>query len=149
MRAVVQRVNFAFVQVENQKVAEIGKGLLVFVGVGVQDDLEDIAWLKDKILSLRIFNDADGKMNLSIDQVHGEILVVSQFTLLGDCRKGRRPSYSNAALPEQAKKLYEIFVEKLRESGIPVKSGIFQAYMKVVLENDGPVTLLLDSKKSF
>lgn len=149
MRAVVQRVNFAFVRIEDKVESSIGQGLLILIGIGNQDGLEDVIWMAEKILNLRIFSDENEKLNLSIQDVKGEILVVSQFTLYGDCRKGRRPSYSEAASPDAAKAIYERFVEKLKESGLVVKTGVFQASMKVNLENDGPVTLLLDSEKEF
>lgn len=149
MRAVIQRVNSASVSVESQGTVSIGRGYLILVGVGNGDGAADIEWMVEKIGNLRVFDDGEGKLNLSIRDVAGEVLVVSQFTLYGDCRKGRRPSYSDAAPLADAKPLYELFVARLRESGLPVNTGVFQAYMKVGLENDGPVTLLLDSRKAF
>ncbi len=149
MRAVVQRVLEASVQVEGTVVGRIGRGILVFVGVAQGDTSEDVRALADKVLHLRIFPDADDKMNLSALEVQGGILVISQFTLLGDCRKGRRPSYATAALPEHAKSLYEAFVEALRHAAAVVETGRFQELMQVHLVNDGPVTLLIDSRKTF
>ncbi|ABR31164.1 D-tyrosyl-tRNA(Tyr) deacylase [Thermosipho melanesiensis] len=150
MRAVVQRVNSANVDVNGKIIGKIKKGLLVLLGVGKNDTESDAEYLVNKILNLRIFDDNKGKMNLSLLDIKGDILIVSQFTLYGDCRRGRRPSYSDSASPEKAKKLYEYFVEKIRkEYNIKVETGEFGAYMKVNLENDGPVTLLLDSKKVF
>jgi D-tyrosyl-tRNA(Tyr) deacylase len=149
MRAVVQRVSSASVDVEGERIATIGRGLLVLLGVGRADDEGDVAWLADKLVGLRIFPDAHGQMNLALAEVGGEILVVSQFTLLGDCRKGRRPSYSDAAEPDTARRLYALLVERLRALGRPVAEGLFGAMMSVALTNDGPVTLLLDSKRLF
>ncbi len=149
MRAVVQRVSSASVEVGGQTVGEIGPGLMVLLGVGRQDGETDSAYLADKIAGLRIFEDEDGKMNLSVAEAGGSILAVSQFTLYGDCRKGRRPGFSDAAPPEQANELYERCVFFLRGKGIEVATGIFQAEMKVSLVNDGPVTMLLDSRKEF
>ncbi len=149
MRCVVQRVSKASVTVDNQIVGKIDEGLLVLWGVGEQDGEEDCRWLVDKVVGLRIFEDEEGKMNRSILDVKGEILMVSQFTLYGDCRKGRRPSFSSAAPPEKAKALFDQAVAKMREYDIKVETGIFQADMKVELVNDGPVTLLLDSEKTF
>lgn len=146
MRAVVQRVTRASVEVEGSTVASIGRGLLVLLGVAVGDNEEQAAWLAAKIASLRIFEDAAGKMNLAVGEVGGSALVVSQFTLLADCRRGRRPSFTDAAPPEQADRLYGVFVQRLRESGVPVETGVFQARMAVHLVNDGPVTLLLDTR---
>lgn len=149
MRAVVQRVSRSKVTVAGEVVGSIGRGLLVLLGVE-QDDVEDDArTLADKIVALRIFDDAEGKMNLSLADVAGEMLVVSQFTLLGDCRKGRRPSFVAAAAPEKANELYEAFVAAVGVQGIPVATGRFRAMMDVELVNDGPVTLLLDSRKRF
>lgn len=149
MRAVIQRVNKASVLIEGETERSTGRGLVVFIGVGKEDGAGDLDWMTEKILNLRIFEDQEGKMNLSVTDIGGEILLISQFTLFGNCRKGRRPSYSDAAPPEEASRLYEELVSRIQKSGVPVKTGIFQAYMKVVLENDGPVTLLLDSKKTF
>lgn len=149
MRAVVQRVLEARVQVEGAIVGRIGRGILVFMGVAQGDTPEDAGTLADKIAHLRLFPDADDKMNLSILDVEGGILVISQFTLLGDCRKGRRPSYAAAAPPVQARILYETFVEALRQTVGVVETGRFQELMQVHLVNDGPVTLLIDSRKTF
>jgi len=148
MRAVVQLVKEAQVTVDNDIVGAIGEGLVVFLGVTGDDTEKDVDYLVDKIAHLRIFPDNEGKMNLSTIDMEGEILVISQFTLFGDCRKGRRPSYSHAASPEKAKQLYEVFIDKMGTL-LPVASGIFQAMMHVRLINNGPVTLLLDSKKNF
>lgn len=149
MRAVVQRVKESKVEVDGKVIGSIGSGLLVLLGVGKEDDEKDVKYLVEKILNLRIFDDESGKMNLSLLDVKGELLVVSQFTLYGDCRRGRRPSYSESAPPENAKKLYEKFVEFSKNYGIKVETGEFGANMQVSLVNDGPVTLLLDSKKVF
>jgi len=149
MRAVVQRVRNASVEVSGEIVANIGNGLLVLIGVGQDDDRADADYLAEKIVNLRIFTDADGKMNHSILETGGSAIVVSQFTLYGDVRRGRRPSYSDAASPEKGKELYEYFVNRVRSSGVEVETGIFQATMLVSLTNDGPVTILLDSKKQF
>jgi D-aminoacyl-tRNA deacylase len=149
MRTVIQRVRNASVEVSGEIVAEIGNGLLVLLGVGQDDDRADADYLADKIVNLRIFHDQDGKMNRSILEAGGSALIVSQFTLYGDVRRGRRPSYSDAASPEKGKELYEYFVERVRSSGVEVETGIFQAMMMVSLTNDGPVTILVDSKKSF
>ena len=149
MRAVVQRVKEAKVVVEGKTVGEIDHGLLVFLGVEQADEIEDAEYLASKIVNLRIFKDDEQKFNRSLIDVKGEMLVVSQFTLLGDCRKGRRPSFSDAAPPEKAQKLYEDFMELVTKNNITVASGEFQAMMDVSLVNDGPVTMLLDSKKLF
>lgn len=149
MRGVVQRVKRACVTVEGELIGKIQKGLLVFLGVGSEDDEKDIHYLVDKILNLRIFEDANGKMNESILEQKGELLIVSQFTLYGDCRKGKRPSFDKAARPKEAEMLYERFVEYCRGFDIKVETGKFQAMMDVELNNDGPVTLLIDSKKEF
>jgi D-aminoacyl-tRNA deacylase len=149
MRAVIQRVSRAQVTVENEIVGRIDNGLLVLLGVSTTDIEAGADYLVDKIAGLRIFEDLEGKMNLSVADVHGSILAVSQFTLYGDARKGRRPSFDAAARPEQARKLYDYFVEKVRAAGIPCETGRFQAEMKVELINDGPVTILLDSAKEF
>ena len=145
MRAVIQRVKQAWVDVEQQRVGSIDSGFLVLLGISKKDDAENCRALADKILNLRVFDDQDGRMNRSLIEVGGALLVVSQFTLLGDCRKGRRPSYSDAAPPESARCLYEHFVEECRRSGLAVATGIFQAHMQVGLINDGPVTLILES----
>jgi D-aminoacyl-tRNA deacylase len=149
MRAVVQRVCEASVEVEGQEVGRIGPGVLVLLGIGQDDGLEDVRYLAEKILHLRIFADSQDKMNLSVRDVGGGVLVVSQFTLYGDCRKGRRPSYAAAAPPARALELYEAFVEEIRANSLPVATGRFQEMMRVHLVNDGPVTLLLDSRKQF
>jgi D-aminoacyl-tRNA deacylase len=149
MRAVIQRVSSAKVTVEGEVAGQIARGLLVLVGVTATDTESDADYLADKIAGLRIFEDADGKMNLSVAEIHGSILAVSQFTLYGDARKGRRPSFDSAARPEQAKQLYDYFVEKIRAAGLPCETGRFQAEMQVELVNDGPVTILLDSSKLF
>jgi D-tyrosyl-tRNA(Tyr) deacylase len=148
MRAVIQRVNQARVSVEGKVIGEIEQGLLCFVGVGREDQEADADYLAAKIPQLRIFEDAEGRFNRSLLDIKGAILVVSQFTLFADCRKGRRPSFSDAAEPDQARKLYHRFIAKLKENAIPVAQGEFQAHMQVELVNDGPVTLLLDSKTS-
>ena len=149
MRAVVQRVRNAKVEVDSRTVGEIDSGLLVFLGVGEEDSEKDCKYLANKIAHLRIFSDDQSLMNLSVTQVEGAVLVVSQFTLWGDCRKGRRPSFARAAPPEKARELYEHFVEILRGNGLKVATGEFQEMMDVYLVNDGPVTLLLDSAKTF
>jgi len=149
MRAVVQRVSEARVSVDGQIVGEINKGLVVLLGISHDDSEKDIQYLADKIINLRIFEDENGKMNISLLDVGGELLIVSQFTLYGDCRKGKRPSFDKAAKPDAAEKLYEKFVEYCKGYGIKVETGIFQAMMIVDIHNDGPVTLLLDSKKEF
>ena len=147
MKAVVQRVAGASVQVGTEEVARIGHGLLVLLGVGARDTEADAKYIADKVAALRIFDDQQGKMNLSVTDVGGAVLVISQFTLYGDCRKGRRPSFTNAAEPAKAKALYEAVVEKLLARGLAVQPGRFQAAMQVSLVNDGPVTLQLDSSR--
>ena len=149
MRAVVQRVSRAKVTVENEITGEIGTGLLVLLGVSEDDTPDDAAYLADKIVGLRIFPDDEGKMNRSLAEVAGAMLVVSQFTLFGDCRKGRRPSFIKAARPEPADSLYRIFVVEVQGRGIKTATGRFQTHMDVELVNDGPVTLLVDSRKEF
>jgi D-tyrosyl-tRNA(Tyr) deacylase len=149
MRAVVQRIKQARVNVEGKVIGEIKQGLLCFLGVGKEDQEADADYLAAKIPQLRIFEDAEGRFNLSLLDIKGAVLVVSQFTLFADCRKGRRPSFSDAAEPEQARRLYQRFIAKLKENAIPVATGEFQARMAVELVNDGPVTLLLESKKLF
>ena len=148
MRAVIQRVKSAAVYVEGRLSGKIGSGLLVFVGVGKGDGENDVSYMTSKLPELRIFEDASEKFNLSLKETSGEILIVSQFTLYGDCRKGRRPSFTEAEEPTVAKNLYDRLIDKLRDQGIPVQTGEFQTKMEVHLINDGPVTLLLDSKKS-
>lgn len=149
MRAVVQRVSRARVVVEERVTGEIGAGLLVFVGVGRADTPETAAVMAEKIVNLRIFNDEQGKMNRSLRDIGGGVLAVSQFTLYGDARGGRRPSFIQAAPPEQGKSLYEEFVRVVAALGVRVQTGVFQAHMSVELTNDGPVTILLDSDKLF
>jgi D-tyrosyl-tRNA(Tyr) deacylase len=146
MRAVIQRVKQSSVETDQGIVAEIGKGLLVLLAVAKNDTVEDSSYLVNKIVNLRIFEDQDGKLNRSLLETGGEMLVVSQFTLLGDCRKGRRPSFVQAAEPQKAAELYEHFLKKAGEQGILLKTGQFRAMMKVALINDGPVTLILDSR---
>ena len=148
MRAVVQRVSRAGVSVSGELLGHIRRGYLVLLGVEEEDTAADMEYICDKLIGLRIFEDQGGKMNLSIAEAGGEILLISQFTLLGDARKGRRPSFIRAARPETAVPLYEAAIEKLRQS-VPVETGAFGAYMEVELVNDGPVTILLDSKKTF
>ena len=149
MRAVVQRVKNSKVDVDNNTIASIGKGLLVLLGVGEDDTDEDLDYIFDKVINLRIFEDKDGKMNDSLLDIGGELLVVSQFTLYGDARRGRRPSFSSSAKPDIANEMYEEFIKKAREENIKTESGEFGADMQVELLNDGPVTILLDSKKTF
>jgi D-tyrosyl-tRNA(Tyr) deacylase len=149
MRAVVQRVTSSSVEVENNIVGEIGPGLLVLLGVARDDDVGDADYLAEKIVNLRIFTDDEGKMNRSLLETGGAMLAVSQFTLFGDTRKGRRPSFIEAAEPVRATALYEHFVGRARSLGVKVETGVFQAMMKVSLTNDGPVTILVDSRKLF
>ena len=149
MRAVVQRVASASVTVNGKLISEIGKGLLIFHGVAHEDTTADLNYLANKVANLRIFEDEEGRMNRSLLEIGGEALVVSQFTLYGDCRKGRRPSFIDAAPPDKAEALYQQFIKSLSSKGISVKAGIFQAMMGVELVNDGPVTILLDSSKLF
>lgn len=149
MRAVLQRVISANVKTEGKTVGNIGKGLLVLLAVCDGDTDADIEYMTNKITGLRIFEDANEKMNLSLEDIDGEILVVSQFTLFGDCRKGRRPSFASAGKPDYANEMYEKFIEFLNGKGFNTQHGVFGADMKVELTNDGPVTILLDSKKTF
>ena len=149
MRAVVQRVKAASVTVSGEEVGKINPGLLVFLGVGKEDHADDLVYMVNKIAGLRAFEDDNGKMNLALSDVSGELLVVSQFTLLGDCRKGRRPSFTDAADPGKAQKFYNDFIAEMKKQNIKVSTGVFQAMMEVSLVNDGPVTFLLDSKKTF
>lgn len=149
MRAVVQRTLKSSVTVDNQTIAAIGQGLTVLLGVGREDTEKDACYLAEKIINLRIFSDEAGKMNLSLLDINGELLVVSQFTLFADCRKGRRPSFDGAAAPEIAQTLYEVFIEECRQLDIKVACGKFQSEMLVALDNHGPVTMLLDSKRNF
>lgn len=146
MRAVVQRVKYSSVTVNGEIVGKIDKGLLVLLGVTHTDSEKEINWLAKKIKDLRIFEDQDGKMNLGLEEINGELLIISQFTLYGDCIKGRRPGFVDAAKPDLAKPLYEKFLEKCRSFGIKTEAGIFGADMKVKLLNDGPVTLIIDTK---
>lgn len=145
MRAVIQRVSEASVIVDGRIVGEIQRGFMVLLGVAESDTQEDVIWIAGKVAGLRVFEDAAGKMNLALADVGGAVLLVSQFTLYGDCRKGRRPSFIEAARPEKAKSLYQSVVAELKGLGVPVETGTFQAHMDVRLVNDGPVTLLLDS----
>ena len=147
MRSVVQRVSRGVVRVDRQVVGEVGHGLLVLLGVAEGDSSEDARWTADKLAQLRIFEDEAGKMNRSVQDVDGSILLVSQFTLLGDARKGNRPSFTGAAPPEQANALYEEVAALLRARSVPVSTGVFRAHMEVELVNEGPVTLLLDSRR--
>lgn len=147
MKAVLQRVKEAHVKVDGRVVGEIGHGIVVLLGVEIGDTTRDADWLADKTANLRIFEDDEGKMNLSVAQVKGAILAVSQFTLAGNCSKGRRPSFDTAAEPELANRLYSYFIGKVWEAGVPVQTGIFQTDMAVSLVNDGPVTFVLESPK--
>src|SRR5205807_7286415 len=148
MRAVVQRVSRARVLIDGACVGEIGQGLLILLGITQSDTMEQSRWLAEKVVGLRIFNDAEGKMNLSVADVRGGALIVSQFTLYGDCRKGRRPSFIDAAGPEIAIPLYEEFINAVKAQGVPTATGQFGAMMQVELVNDGPVTLIVESKSS-
>ncbi|MGI6143285.1 MAG: D-aminoacyl-tRNA deacylase [bacterium] len=149
MRAVVQRVTKGRVTVEGETVGEIGTGFVVLLGIGKDDTKADVQYLAEKVVNLRVFEDEEGKMNLSLRDVGGAMLAISQFTLFGDCRKGRRPSFTAAAPPAEARVLYEEFVQQVAGYGIRVATGKFQAFMQVEIHNDGPVTLLLDSKRGF
>lgn len=149
MRVVIQRVSEASVTVDRQTVGAIGQGLMVLLGVAQGDTSQEAKFLAEKTAGLRIFEDDAGKMNRSVEEIGGSLLVVSQFTLLGDCRKGRRPGFTDAAPPELADRLYEEFVAALRSRGVNVATGVFRADMQVALVNDGPVTMLLDSRKQF
>jgi len=149
MRAVVQRVSEASVSVGGEQVGAIGRGLCVLVGVGAEDGEQAAGVLAEKVRGLRIFEDSEGKMNLDVQQVSGAVLAVSQFTLFGDARSGKRPSFSAAMEPVRAKELFEAFCEHLRRQGLPVQTGRFRADMQVALTNDGPVTLLLDTERLF
>ncbi len=147
MRAVIQRVSQAAVQVDRDTVGQIGRGLVVLLGINTVDEKEDADYLCQKVVGLRIFPDLEGKFDLSLQDVGGELLVVSQFTLYGNCRKGRRPSFTEAAGPDKALPLYEYFISRARNLGVPVATGRFQAIMALQLVNDGPVTLILDSEE--
>lgn len=149
MRAVVQRVSEGRVVVDDQVSGAIGRGLLVYLGVTGEDTVEDAKYMAEKIVNLRIFEDENNKLNLSVIDTGGEILAVSQFTLFGDCRRGRRPSFTQAAPPEMANELYEIFIEECEKLGVNVETGVFQTHMMVDSINNGPVTMLIDSKKTF
>jgi D-tyrosyl-tRNA(Tyr) deacylase len=149
MRAVVQRVRYSKVEVNKEIIGEINKGFNVLLGISKEDTIEDITYMKDKVLNLRVFEDENGKLNKSLMDVGGELLVVSQFTLYGDCRKGRRPSFIDALGGDDAEKIYEEFVKHCREVVPKVETGKFGADMMVTIENDGPVTLMIDSKKKF
>lgn len=149
MRACVQRVSEASVTVDGHVVGQIGNGMLVLLGITQDDTQRDARYMAEKTMGLRVFEDDEGKMNRSIVDVGGSMLVVSQFTLLGDCRKGRRPSFIAAAEPDLAERLYEMFVDEVQQRNVTVATGRFRAHMDVALVNDGPVTLLLDSRKAF
>ena len=149
MRAVIQRVKSAAVAVDGEIIGQIGKGLLIFVGVARDDGPDDVSYLANKIANLRVFPEHDRLLHFTTAEIGGGVLVVSQFTILGDCRKGRRPSFDQSASPELAENLYEELVSALARTGLPVATGRFRAMMEVSLINDGPVTLLLDSKKLF
>ena len=149
MRAVVQRVTYSSVEVDGVIVGEINKGFNVLLGISKDDTEEDMKYIKDKIINLRVFSDENDKMNLSLLDIQGELLLISQFTLYGDARKGRRPNFMNALGGEEAKSFYDKFVEIMKETGLKVETGIFGADMKVDIKNDGPVTILLDSSKNF
>jgi D-tyrosyl-tRNA(Tyr) deacylase len=149
MRAVVQRVSSAEVRVDDKMVGRVGKGLLVYLGVGKEDTVSDIEYMAEKVSGLRIFEDENGKMNLSVKDIEGEILAISQFTLYGDVRKGKRPSFSDSAAPDKGEELYNQFISRIQGIGIRIDKGMFGAHMMVDYVNDGPVTILLDSKKQF
>ena len=149
MRAVIQRVNRASVKIDNIIHGEIAHGMLVLLGISKSDEKTDLQWLAEKTVNLRIFEDQQGKMNRSLADIDGEMLIISQFTLYGDCRKGRRPGFSSAAPPEIAEPLYQQFIEEVKNRQVRVATGIFQATMEVELINDGPVTLMLDTEKQF
>jgi D-tyrosyl-tRNA(Tyr) deacylase len=147
MKAVVQRVGPSRVEVDDEVVGAIERGLLVYLGIAAGDATRDLEWLADKVRGLRVFEDDRGKMNRDVSDVGGQILVISQFTLLGDCKKGRRPSFTAAMPPEPAERMYQAFVGLLREKGVPVSTGRFRADMKVFSLNDGPITMLIDSRE--
>lgn len=149
MRAVVQRVTYSSVEVNGEIMGEINNGFNVFLGISKDDTEEDMKYIKEKIINLRVFSDENDKMNLSLLDIKGELLLISQFTLYGDARKGRRPNFMNALGGEEAKRFYDKFIEMMKETGLKVETGIFGADMKVDIKNDGPVTILLDSSKQF
>lgn len=149
MRAVVQRVSSSKVTVDNEVIGSIDRGFNVLIGISKEDTVEDLKYIKDKLINLRVFEDENDKMNLSLLDVKGDILAISQFTLYGDCRKGRRPNFMNAMGGDEAKDLYIQFVNMLKETGLKIETGEFGAHMKVDIQNDGPVTILLDSNKEF
>lgn len=149
MRAVVQRVTYSSVEVDDVIVGEINKGFNVLLGISKDDTEEDMKYIKDKIINLRVFSDENDKMNLSLLDIQGELLLISQFTLYGDARKGRRPNFMNALGGDEARKFYEKFIEMMKDTGLKVQTGIFGADMKVDIKNDGPVTILLDSSRNF
>ena len=149
MRAVVQRVKCANVNVNSRQVSKVGKGIVVFVGIDKEDTHKDADYMASKIIGLRIFEDKSGKMNLSLKDINGQALIVSQFTLLGDCRKGKRPSFESAANAKKANVLYEYLIEKCKQNDLVIGKGVFRENMLVELVNDGPVTILIDSKKLF
>lgn len=149
MRAVIQRVSSSKVVVCNEVIGAINKGFNILLGIAKNDTIEDALYLKEKIINLRVFEDENNKLNLSLKDVNGELLIISQFTLYGDCRKGRRPNFMEAQSGEEAEKLYDFFVEECKKEVIKVETGEFGADMKVSIENDGPVTLIIDSKKGF
>lgn len=146
MKALIQRVNKASVSVAGNDVGCIDRGLVVFIGVESGDNEKDVNYLVDKIVDLRIFTDNGGKFNLSCRNIHGSILIVSQFTLIADTRRGRRPSFTNAAAPDIAEHYFNMFVERVRSTGLPVSTGVFKSYMAVEIHNDGPVTIMIDSR---
>ena len=147
MKVVLQRVSHAEVSVDGETIGRIGSGLLAFTAFSHQDEENDLVWMAGKIVDLRVFDDENGNLNLSLRDIHGQLMVISQFTLYGDCKKGRRPSYSEAATPVEAEKLYDRFIEIMRETVPDVQTGRFRATMEVSLTNDGPVTLILDSSR--
>ena len=149
MRAVIQRVQRASVTIDDRTHGAISQGMVVLLGIGASDTQKDLHWLVEKVINLRIFDDQQGKMNRSLADIAGEMLIISQFTLYGDCRKGRRPGFSAAAPPEVAEPLYRQFIEEVQSRQIKIATGIFQAAMQVELVNDGPVTILVDSEKNF
>lgn len=146
MIVVLQRVNKASVKIEGETISEIGKGILIFLGIDKKDSKKDVEYLAEKIVNLRIFEDNKSKMNHSVKEVGGEIMVVSEFTLAGDCKKGNRPSFDRAMPPEEAEKLYRYFIDSLKNKDIPVKEGVFRSFMHVSLVNDGPVTFILNTR---